>query len=180
MASAAVEKYTAEQYYALTGETNQPMELHNGEIVYLAAPSIRHHNITTEVFSRLREFIKFKGGDCKPFHSPVDVRIDDYTVVQPDVFVVCDKNKIDEKYINGAPDLVIEVTSANRANDLVDKLGIYFAAGVREYWIVDTEYNKVLVYNFEQQKFPLIYDFTDDAPVGIYGGELSIKISELL
>ena len=174
-----MEKYTAEQYYALTGETNEPMELHNGEIVYLAAPSIRHQRITGGLYSRLRGFISAKGGGCEPFISPTDVRFDDYTVVQPDVFVVCDKNKIDEKRINGAPDLVIEVTSANRANDLVDKLGIYFAAGVREYWIVDTEYNKVLVYNFEQQKFPLIYDFTDDVPVGIYNGELSIKIAEL-
>lgn len=179
MASAAVEKYTAEQYYALTGETNQPMELHNGEIVYLAAPSIRHQRITGGLYSRLRGFISAKGGGCEPFISPTDVRFDDYTVVQPDVFVVCDKNKIDEKRINGAPDLVIEVTSENRANDLVDKLGIYFAAGVREYWIVDLKFERVLVYSFESGDYPIIYSFAEEVPVGIYGGELSIKISEL-
>lgn len=180
MAGAAVEKYTAEQYYALTGETNQPMELHNGEIVYLAAPSIRHQRITGGLYSRLRGFISAKGGGCEPFISPTDVKLDDYTVVQPDVFVVCDKNKIDEKRINGAPDLVVEVTSENRNIDLVTKLEMYSRFGVREYWIVDLKFERVLVYSFESGDYPIIYSFAEEAPVGIYGGELSIKISELM
>ncbi len=180
MDNTAEKKYTAEQYYAMTGETNRPMELHNGVIVDLAAPGIRHHNITTEIFSKLRDYIKFKGGSCKPFHAPVDVKLDDYTVVQPDVFVVCDKNKIDEKRINGAPDLVVEVTSENRNIDLVTKLEMYSRFGVREYWIVDLKFERVLVYSFESGDYPMIYSFADEAPVGIYGGELSIKISELL
>ena len=179
MDNTAEKKYTAEQYYAMTGETNRPMELHNGVIVDLAAPSIKHQRIVGGLYSRILQIISGKGGGCEPFISPTDVKLDDYTVVQPDVFVVCDKNKIDEKRINGAPDLVVEVTSENRNIDLVTKLEMYSRFGVREYWIVDLKFERVLVYSFESGDYPMIYSFADEAPVGIYGGELSIKISEL-
>ena len=110
----------------------------------------------------------------------MDVKLDDQNVVQPDVFVVCDRDKIDSKRINGAPDLVIEIMSSNRYIDLFRKLDLYSRLGVREYWIVDPRDRKIIVYFFEQTDYPQIFTFDDSIPVGIFGGELSIAISGLI
>ena len=78
------------------------------------------------------------------------------------------------------PDLVIEVTSSNYAHDYIDKLELYKKAGVREYWIIDPQFEKLLVYFFEKSDFPSIYTFESTVPVGIYGGELTINIKNLI
>ncbi|MBR6337784.1 MAG: Uma2 family endonuclease, partial [Ruminococcus sp.] len=153
-------------------------ELIDGEIVALASPDIKHHDITTELFSRLREYIKANGGDCKPFHSPVDVCLDYYNCVQPDVFVVCDPSKIDDKRVTGAPDFIIEVVSSNRSDDYVRKLSLYKDKGVREYWIIDPKFERTLVYCFDKDDYPQVYTFSQHIPVGIYNGELEICVGE--
>ncbi|MBR1764583.1 MAG: Uma2 family endonuclease [Ruminococcus sp.] len=179
MDSTAEKLYTADEFFMAIPETKEHYELHDGEIVALASPSVLHHNISTEVFSALRDYVRSKGGRCKPFIAPLDVKLDDHNVVQPDVFVVCRPEIIGEKRINGAPDLVIEVMSDNRYTDLVKKLELYGRFGVREYWIVDPKNEKTLVYFFEKNEYPAIYPFSEPVPVGIYDGELSINISEL-
>lgn len=174
-------KYTAEEFFELTPESNsERYELIYGEIAALASPSEIHQRILGEVFAELRNFIKSNMGDCRPFMAPFDVKLNDSNVVQPDIMVVCNKNKLDGKRCNGAPDLVIEITSSNYARDYIDKLDLYCKAGVREYWIVDPVYNKILVYFFEKNRFPNIYTFDTAVPVGIYGGKLTICIAELL
>ena len=112
--------------------------------------------------------------------SPFDVLLDDNNVVQPDVMVICDRDKMDGKRCNGAPDFVVEITSSNYAHDYIDKLALYRKSGVREYWIVDPQYERIMVYFFDTSDFPNIYTFDTPVPVGIYDGKLSICIKDLL
>lgn len=177
-------RYTAEEFFKLIPESNSELyELLEGEIVALASPGTLHQRIVGEIFFEIKNYIKTNKGICKPFISPYDVKLDEYTVVIPDILVVCDPSKIDDKRCNGAPDFVIEVTSGNRSDDFVRKLVLYKEAGVREYWIVDTQNKKTVVYFFDESDSPNIYTFEQSIPVGIYSKneiKLEINIAQLL
>ncbi|MCL2391044.1 MAG: Uma2 family endonuclease [Oscillospiraceae bacterium] len=135
-------RYTYADY--LTWDEDFRCELIDG-IVYAMAPSPAqgHQDTSGELFGQLWSFLRDK--HCKVYHAPFDVRLSSEesggdTVVQPDIFVVCDHDKLDGKRCNGAPDFVIEVISPSSATrDTVIKLHQYMHAGVREYWIVDPE-----------------------------------------
>lgn len=118
-------------------------ELIAGEAFAMApAPSIAHQSVTLRLAARLEQALK--GKSCRPFVAPVDVRLSDTDVVQPDVLVVCDSHKITTHYIDGAPDLVIEVLSpATATRDLREKKALYAQYGVREYLVVDPLENYV-------------------------------------
>lgn len=173
-------KYTAREFFELMPETGERCELINGEIVYQAAPGITHQRIVGGVYVELSNFIKGKGDKCSAFVSPCDVKLDEITVVQPDVFVVCDSDRIDDKFISGAPDLVIEVVSTNRSHDYLKKFDIYRKFGVREYWIIDPLAERVIVYLFSEESSVNIYTFEQPIPVRIYDGELTITIGDVL
>lgn len=99
----------------------------------------------------------------------------DKNYVEPDISVICDKNKITDKGCNGAPDWVIEIVSpSSKQMDYYKKLFKYRTAGVREYWVVDPERELVTIYNFEEDSMKE-YSFDIDIPVGIYEG-VSLKI----
>jgi Uma2 family endonuclease len=124
-------------------------EVIDGELYMMSSPSRVHQEIVGEVYGQIRE--KLKGHKCTPYVSPMDVRLfykedgSDDTIVQPDVFVVCDETKKGENSINGAPDLVIEVLSpSNSAFEMSMKLLKYQDSGVKEYWMIDAE-KKLLV-----------------------------------
>lgn len=172
-------KMTAEEYFK-TPETNKHIELRDGVLIEFATPTPQHQDIVLGLASEIRSFIRANKGDCRPFVSPLDVKLDDYNVVQPDVFVICDPSKYDDKRCYGAPDWCIEVLSTNRRDDLVDKLALYSAHGVREYWIVDPKNEKTVVYFFERSDLPNIYTFDTAVPVGIYDGKLSICVNDLI
>lgn len=173
-------KYTAGEFFELMPETNDRCELINGEVVYQASPSIVHQKIVGGVYVELSNFIKRRGGKCSAFVSPCDVKLDEENVVQPDVFVICDDDKIDDRFISGAPDLVIEVVSTNRSHDYLKKFDLYRKFGVREYWIVDPLAERVIVYLFDEESSVNIYTFEQPIPVRIYGGELTITIGDIL
>ncbi len=178
-------KYTAEEFFALTPESNSEMyELYDGEIVALASPSILHQRISMRISTLINNYISKQHGKCEVFAAPFDVKLDDYTVVIPDILVVCDPSKLsDGKRCNGAPDFVIEIASGNWKDDFVRKLGLYLEHGVREYWIVDPANEKVVVYFFDESYFPNIYTFDQNIPVGIWQKneiKLEINIAELL
>ena len=174
-------KMTAEEFFKFTPENeSERYELINGEIVAQAAPSTIHQRLIGNLFFSIKSFIKFNKGKCEPFISPYDVVLDEETVVQPDVLVVCDPAHIDDKRCHGAPDIIIEVTSSNYGRDYGEKLALYRNAGVREYWIVDPMYERTMVYFFEKSDFPNIYTFDTAVPVGIYDGKLSICINDLI
>lgn len=174
------EKLTADEYFRLTEHTEERTELIGGQIVALAQPSIEHQLISGRMFSRVDEFIQKHQGNCLPLQT-IDVYLDENNTVVPDLLVICDPSKLDKKRCYGAPDWVIEITSTNRSSDFHDKLWLYREAGVREYWIIDTEKRKVWVYDFERHPNVVnFYDWTDEVPVTIYHGELTLRVADFL
>jgi Uma2 family endonuclease len=152
----------------------------NGRIYDLAAPSYIHQEIAGRIYRIIGDFIDRKGGECNPGIAPLDVQLDkdDRTMVQPDVMINCKKENRTRMRIIGAPDFVLEILSdSSRSKDMIIKTEKYMSAGCREYWIVDPENEVVIVYDFENERFPLNYTFDDKVPVNIYGGELEIDFS---
>ena len=168
-------------YLALPEGTR--IEMIDGVFYDMAFPTTKHQNIAGELYVELKMHVRKNSGSCVPYISPLDVQLncDDKTMVQPDVIIICDKNKITEPRIVGAPDFIAEVLSpSNVFMDTTIKLGKYEKAGVREYWIISPEMEKVVVYFFEKNNEPLIYSFDDDIPVGIWNGECTINFRKLL
>ena len=102
---------------------------------------------------------------------------DNKTMVQPDVLVICDKSKIMRWGIMGAPDFVLEVLSkSTKRKDSLTKTSKYAAAGVREYWIIDPDSKKLLIYDLENDAWPSVYGLQGKMPVGIFRGRLKIDL----
>jgi Uma2 family endonuclease len=178
-------KYTTKEFFEITSyeDSSKKFELLDGEIIALASPSTMHQRLVMELSFAIHSYIKANNGSCKVMISPYDVKLDDYNVVIPDVSVICDPTKIDDKRCNGSPDWIIEVTSSNRRDDYVRKLSLYEKFGVREYWIVDPDEQKTIVYFFENKKIIYFYDFNMTIPVNIYADKpikLEINIANLL
>lgn len=173
--------YTIEDYYELPDE--QRVELIDGTFYDLAASSIAHQLLATELGSVLSQYIRKNRGECIVFSSPIDVQLDcdDKTMLEPDLTILCDRSKLREKNICGAPDFVIEILSPSTAKkDLTVKLQKYAAAGVREYWMIDISREKVITYFFEEEvPIPVIYSFESEVPVRIYEDDLKINFAEL-
>ena len=116
--------------------------------------------------------------DIAPF--AVFLNADDKNYVEPDISVICDRDKLTDKGCTGAPDWIIEIVSpGSRRMDYYTKLFKYRTAGVREYWIVDPAKERTTVYHFEEDAAPTIFSFDQDIPVGIFPG-LKINIAVLL
>jgi Uma2 family endonuclease len=136
-------------------DTDERYELLDGVPHLMSpAPSVRHQGTVGELYAIFRNFLTDK--PCRAFISPIDVRpnadAEDDTVLQPDVIVVCDKSKIGDKSINGAPDLVVEVLSpSSERYDSGAKLDKYLESGVRECWIVNPEAHTVRTYIGESE-----------------------------
>lgn len=109
-------------------------------------------------------------GSCKPYVAPFAFFLnqDDRTYVEPDISVICDLSKLNDRGCFGAPDWIIEVVSSGSQRiDYMIKLFEYRTSGVREYWIVDKSKNRIIVYNFEQNDMSE-YTFSDIVPASIY------------
>lgn len=172
--------YTLEDYYALPDERR--VELIDGEFYDMAAPATYHQLCILRLSYEVADYIFRKGGKCTPFPSPVDVQLDcdNRTMVQPDFLIVCDPKKITGRCVIGAPDFIVEVLSkSTERKDLTLKLTKYRNAGVREYWIIDLEKERVLTYFFEEEEFPHLYGADGQIPVGIYQGELVMPMNEI-
>ena len=131
------EKFTYQDY--LTWSDDERWELINGRPYNMTpAPSFRHQRIAGNFYHILRNALQ--GKRCVPGIAPTDVVLSDHDVVQPDVFVVCDEQKITEQNIQGAPDLVVEVRSPSTARkDRREKMRLYETFGVREYILIDPD-----------------------------------------
>ncbi|MEW6237443.1 MAG: Uma2 family endonuclease [Candidatus Omnitrophota bacterium] len=133
----STEKYTYSDY--LQWPDDERWELIDGKPYNMSpAPSTKHQRVALR-FGSFFDLL-LQGKSCVAFVAPTDVVLSEYDVVQPDAFVVCDRSKIKDKNIQGAPDLVIEVLSGHTAKkDRWDKKYLYKKYGVREYLIVDPE-----------------------------------------
>ena len=171
--------FTIEDYYALPDD--QRVELIDGVFYDMAAPTVEHQLLTGSVHAQFLAFIRRKKGKCIPLVSPVDVKLDadNKTMVQPDVIVVCDRERITEKTVLGGPDFVLEVVSPSSVmKDYIKKAAKYEAAGVREYWIVDPMSRRILTYDFTEGSVPGIYPLSGKIAVALFGGELQIDFDE--
>ena len=171
--------YTIEDIYALPD--GQRAELIDGVIYNMTPPGRIHQKLINRLSQKLTNYIDLKKGTFEVYPSPFAVFLDaDETYVEPDLSVICDKDKLDDRGCSGAPDFVIEVVSpSSRKMDYSIKNGKYAAAGVREYWIVDPDKERTTIYQFEEDATPTIILFSQPIQVGIFD-DLSINISELL
>jgi len=170
--------YTIDDIYALP--EGERAELIDGQIYYMAPPNRQHQDILHFLDRTLGNYIAGKNGPCKIYPAPFAVFLneDDTSYVEPDISIICDKNKLNDKGCIGAPDFVIEIVSpSSKPMDYFTKLFKYRTAGVREYWIVDANKNRITVYDFESE-ITEEYFFTDSIKVGIYD-DLYIDFSQL-
>ena len=175
----AYENKTIDDYLALPGDVR--VELIDGVFYDMASPTSTHQMIIAEASFQISAFIKNNKGKCVTFVSPMDVQLDrdNKTMLEPDLFVVCDRNKITELFIFGAPDFIIEVVSpSSKPNDYVLKLWKYRNSGVREYWIIDYKKDLVRTFFFDEDDIdPVDHTLKDDIPVRIYGGKLTLNLN---
>lgn len=161
-------RITLEEYEALPEDVR--VEIFEGFAQNMASPSRDHQRISTRLVTIISNYIIGKNGGCEVFHAPFDVKLSDdpLVIVQPDILVVCDRDKLDEKRCNGAPDFIIEIVSpGNASHDYVRKLGYYKDLGVREYWILDPDTGSLSVYYFEGGIYCEHHDFTERVRVHI-------------
>lgn len=160
--------YTIKDIYELPD--GERAELIDGKIYYMAPPGTEHQRLVHHFDREIGNYIQGRHGDCEVFPAPFAVFLsdNDKNYVEPDISVVCDRNKITEKGCLGAPDWIVEIVSpGSRKMDYYKKLFNYRTAGVREYWVVDPGRKVVTVYSFEQDNMEE-YSFGENVPVGIY------------
>ena len=171
---------TIEDYYALPDERRA--ELIDGVFYDMASPSPLHQVLLVQLAVQFAPCVE-QHPACELFIAPCDVQLDNdkWTIVQPDLFITCGNENNDPRRIHGAPDFIIEILSpSSRTHDMFRKLNKYRFAGVREYWIIDPEVLKILVYDLEHEKIPEQYSFEDTVPVLISGGTCSIDFKKIL
>lgn len=178
--------YTYADY--LTLSTDERYELIDGTLYNMSpAPSTKHQQIAGALYRQFGNYLE--GRSCQVFIAPFDVRLlsqskrdEDVTnVVQPDISVICDPDKIDEKGCNGSPDLIIEVLSpATAKKDKGEKLRLYRKAGVRQYWIVDPANETVEIFDFSVNLFAdaFVYGKADRITVSLFT-DFEIELSTI-
>ena len=185
------ETYSYADY--LTWQFDETVELIKGKIQLMSpAPNVRHQSIVTELGGHLYSFFRKK--PCKLFYAPLDVRLynkrksiltnkEIFTVVQPDLCVICNPEQLDVQGCNGAPDWIIEILSAgNSKRETQEKFTLYQESGVKEYWIVYPYEQSVhqFVLNEQTEKYELItmYSGEDKASPALFP-DLLIDLAEV-
>jgi len=169
-------RWTYADYKGWELKPGERFEVIDGVAYAMSAPNTFHQLILTELIRQLSNFLV--GKPCKVFPSPFDVRLfyeedeSDDTVVQPDLSVICDWDKLGKEGCRGAPDFVVEILSpSNTAEEMQRKFDLYRDAGVREYWVVDGEHKTVVAHLFEGESIvSRIYKEKDRAAVSVLEG----------
>ncbi|MCL2852088.1 MAG: Uma2 family endonuclease [Defluviitaleaceae bacterium] len=173
-------KYTYDDYASWDNDTR--WELIDGAPYAMGSPTSDHQSISMSLGSQFYNHLK--GKTCRVFAAALDVRLNfdkgDDTVVQPDIVVICDRNKIDKRSCLGAPDLVVEILSPATARiDKVKKFNKYMEAGVKEYWVVDPDTSSVQVHVLKEKYYVTnAYDDTDTVSVSVLPG-CEINLAEV-
>ena len=181
-------KYKQGEYtvdYVMSLPEDVRVELIDGFIYDMATPTYIHQAIAGHIHAKFLDFVTRNKGGCFPFISPIGVQLDrdDKTFLEPDVIIVCRREKDDrmrERVLYGAPDFVMEVISPSSVRrDTIVKMNKYKKAGVREYWLLDPREKSLHVYDFEHGDIVYLYTFEDQVPVRIWGGRCEIDLKEM-
>lgn len=169
----------------LTWKFQERIELFKGKIHAMSpAPASRHQRISSKIGYEFQKFLEYKS--CSVYYAPFDVRLEQtkndkkvFTVVQPDISIICDESKIDEKGCVGAPDVVVEILSpGNSTKEMKNKFDLYQEAGVLEYLIVQPADNTILQYQLIDGRYvnyrPLTIEDTLKSTV-LTGFEVPLK-----
>ena len=181
-AARVIFRHNIDDYYNLPDD--QRVELIDGLLYDMASPSPVHQLVLLQIYNQLLPCME-SHPECELYLAPLDVRLfkDDWNMLQPDLFILCSQGKISRRFIDGAPDFIIEIVSpSSKTHDMYRKLNLYSAAGVREYWIVVPEENNgpfVLVYDLENEVPPEKYTFEDRIPVLISHGSCSVDFKKI-
>ncbi len=144
--------YTWKDY--LNFPNDEHWEIIDGQAVMQASPRTKHQQLVGDFYSKLNDF--FKDKKCELFLSPLDVKLSETDIFQPDLFVVCNPDIIKDTHIDGSPTLVIEILSPATASiDKIRKFHLYEKFGVKEYWIITPEPLIIEVYNLEKDKYQI-------------------------
>ncbi|MCI8293083.1 MAG: Uma2 family endonuclease [Hespellia sp.] len=171
--------YTVKDIYALP--EGQRAELVDGQLYMMAPPSTVHQRLVSHFTQQIGNYIHSNNGSCEVFPAPFAVFLnqDDQNYVEPDISVICNRNKLDNHGYNGAPDWIVEIISPSTERmDYGIKLFKYRTANVREYWIVNPLTRTVNVYDFEHDEKTRQYSFDNDIPVCIYE-DFSIRLNNI-
>ena len=167
-------------YDYLNFPNDEFVEIIDGKIFSMSpAPSRIHQELIMEISAELRNHIKSNKRQCKVYPAPFDVVLinenenenDSKNIVQPDISVICDKNKLNDKGCFGSPDMIVKIVSKfNPGNDYVKKLYLYEKHKVKEYWIVNPMKKNILVYTLTESGYnqPDLYTFNDKIKVNIF------------
>lgn len=180
------EKYTYENYK--NWKDSEDWEIIGGKAYSMApSPNRKHQEIASKIHGKIFEYLEDK--KCKIYYE-LDVLLSEKDIVRPDILVVCDINKLTDKNVNGAPDLIVEILSPSTAKrDRILKYELYKKNEVKEYWIVDPYNLSIDVHNFKDEKVSH-YFYEDEVEedeekkenileVGIFNGELKLDINYL-
>ncbi len=156
----------------LTWQLKERIELIKGWIYQMSpAPALTHQRVSLNLTLQIAEYVQ--GNSCNMFVAPFDVRLLDnrkiksdskvYTVVQPDLCVICDEKKLDERGCMGAPDLIVEIVSpGNSKKEMKTKFALYEENLVKEYWIIDYQEKYIMQFSLKNKKFLFIKNHFDD------------------
>jgi len=173
--------YSFENWCSLPNELRT--ELYDGKVSLMSMPSPAHQMLSLRLTLQVGSMLA--GKSCQFFHAPIGVKLfsDRDIVVSPDALIICDKSKIGEKVIQGAPDLAVEILSTVSANyDNTEKLYLYLKAGVHEYWIISLESKMVLAYTLKNNEYVLRIYSLNAGDVEIRSGvlpELIVNLQDL-
>ena len=176
--------YTYADY--LTWLDDETRELIHGLIRKMSpAPRLGHARVSRNIYRYLDSYMMRNQCNCEVFYAPFDVRFPKHgetaddkidTVVQPDICVVCDESKLDERGCCGAPDMIVEVLSpATAKKDMTEKFALYEEHGVKEYWIVHPKEKAINVFLLQEDgkyNTGAIYELEGKVPVHIFGNYL--------
>ncbi len=146
----------------MTWQMEEVVELIKGKIFKkaAAAPKRIHQRVSAKLLTRLYQFLE--GKTCQVYDAPFDVRFPKeskedhkiHDVVQPDICVICDPEKLDDRGCIGAPDLIVEILSpGNSKTELKHKFELYESNGVKEYWVIHPENQDLLIYTLRNGKY---------------------------
>lgn len=178
-----------QEYLSLVDSSDQRYELIDGEVYLMTSPSFNHQLVVNEISWYFNNYFRDKA--CRSLTAPLDVRLcgfalkfeEDPNVVQPDLLVICDEDKVseDNKY-EGVPTLIVEVLSpSTRGKDMITKLNLYMKSGVSEYWVVDLEEKKISQYSFTEERDldKMISLKESDIIESIYFEDLKIVLADI-